>query len=503
MNAESIFALAGLLLLALRPQSAANAGPGAAFAVSTPACIAAIVVLIVAAFWTSLSIPLLYDDYAHLTNVLHAGSRFWTRQFTVRSGDGFFRPLGMYDYRLDRVWADHHPFLWRLGNLLPHTANCVMLFFLGRRMGLASWTAVFAALLFGLHGSRPESAGWVAGRFDLWAAFFVFAGLLLLWRYAERPRPWLLAAALAACLCGLLSKEEAFVFPILATILFWPPELFRGTLSHISWPRLSWKVLGAFYALTAAVFAYRWRLLGGIGGYRAGNGEPTIFILSATHTAEALLLRLWATLWVPINWSVKPDASLALALTAMLAAVAWLFWRRPSLDVRALAFTFAAALPVQHLLLIGPDLEKSRVLYLPSVGFALLAAFALQSVFDRGGVDPRAAALAGLAILVFNLAALQHNFGIWRRVAGLSRDACVEVGEAVERTGKEAVVSGLPSLHDGVYFLKNAFPQCVEWNTGVLQDRVTVENAPGGSGNGSGTMLFRWENRVDRLVRER
>src|SRR5262249_4597470 len=149
-------------------------------------------------------------------------------------------------------------FLWRLDNVIFHALNAVLMLLLGRRLGVSGGAAGFAALLFAWHGSRPGSVGLVAARFDLLAATLVFAGLLLLSRYAERPSAAVLCAALAMCVCGLLSKEEAFVFPLLATVLLWR--------------KVSWRVLGAFYGVTAAVFLYRWRLLGGIGGYLTKGG---------------------------------------------------------------------------------------------------------------------------------------------------------------------------------------------------------------------------------------
>jgi hypothetical protein len=187
------------------------------------------------------------------------------------------------------------------------------------------------------------------------------------------------------------------------------------------------------------------------------------------YNRTALLLRLWAVLWFPIDWLVEPGAWLAIAMMVMLAAWVWLLNRRPTMHWPSLAFTFVAALPVQHLLLIGPDLEKSRVLYLPAAGFALLAAFAVQSI----GHARMAAGAAGL-ILAFQLAALEHNLAIWKRVSATGRAACQQAGSAIQETGRDATVVNLPNLLDGVYFLRNGFPECVEWNTGVPQSRVHV-----------------------------
>ena len=481
LNAESAFALGALLLLACFGRwTIANRDERTLGDPRRPVWLLfGIALLVTATYWPTLSMPLLYDDYSHVDKITRAGTEFWKDQF-LDGRSGFFRPLGMYLYRLDTNWAGRNPFLWRLDNVVLHALNSVLMFLLARRLGLSSWTAAFAALLFAWHGSRPESVAWVAARFDLLAAAFVFAGLLLLFRYAERPRAPVLWAALAMCICGLLSKEEAFVFPLLATALLWR--------------KVSWRVLGTFYGLTVAVFLYRWKLLGGIGGYLTNAGEPTIFILSPGRTAKALLMRLWAVLWFPIDWAAAPGLALAVAMILMLGAWVWLLHRRAAMSWPALAFTIAAALPVQHLLLIGPDLEKSRVLYLPAAGFALLAAFALESVWKS-----RLAGAAAAAILIFHLAALGHNLTVWSRVSAASRSACQQVAATIQQTGRDAIVTGLPNVKDGVYFLRNGFPECVEWNSAVSQWRVHVIDRPEDARGGG--VALKWDDSASRFIR--
>jgi len=472
MNAEGAFAMAALLLLICGCRVAqftiVREDP---FEIPPVWSAAAAFVVVLAAFLPTLRLPLLFDDYTHTAG---ASPEFWKHLLTVPSGDGSFRPIGLFSYHVDAFWAGHHPSLWRLSNLLLHLASSVMVFFLGQRMGLASWTAGFAAMLFGVHGSRMESAGWVAARFDLLAGFFVLAGLLLLFRYLDNSRVWLLIAAHAMCLLGLLSKEAAFVFPVLTTVLLWR--------------QLSPRILGSVYLLTAMVFAYRWSLLGGRRIFRKKSGEPIILFFNATRTVKALLWRLWATLWFPINWSHEPNLPLALAVTAMLAASVWVFWKRPAIHWKALAFTLAAALPVQHLLLIGPDLSGSRVLYLPSIGFALLLAFALQSV-----AEPRATAVAALAIVIFHLVAFNDNLQLWTRASIASESACRQVGEVMLGTGRQATVTDLPRSMTGVFFLRNGFESCVEWNTGAPARRVHVVDPPEKPSDSDDMLLFRWD----------
>lgn len=78
--------------------------------------------------------------------------------------------------------------------------------------------AFFAAALFAVHGTRPEAAMWIAGRFDLVATLFILMGLLLFIRsYGEASSIGYVyeMASLMCMVLAILSKESAFVFPLL------------------------------------------------------------------------------------------------------------------------------------------------------------------------------------------------------------------------------------------------------------------------------------------------
>ena len=77
-----------------------------------------------------------------------------------------------------------------------------------------------------------------------------------------------------------------------------------------------------------------------------------------------------------------------------------------------LGFTLLTALPALPQLLIGADLQKSRLFYLPSIGLALLVGGLVQS----SSQGPRVRLTAAVLVL-FNFAALQHNLSLWEEVS--------------------------------------------------------------------------------------
>ena len=448
-----------------------------------------LLLMIPAALLWTLTIPLVSDDFVHIGFALHFTPDKIVELFTIPAGDRFFRPLGYISYAIDALWAGHSPALWHLAALLIHFANCLLVYLLARQTGLARFFAATAAVIFGIHGSRPEAVTWIACRFDLIATLFVLATLSLF----LRGRYWL---ALATAFLALISKESAYVLPVLLVLVGRTPSSGAppGPDPPVATPVASpvarlWRRVAPFAALTAAVFLYRWHLLSGIGGYQTASHTPAILNFSILRTANALLLRLWATLFFPINWTEAPQWWLWIALGPGLAGYAAIALRggRQRRTLAFLLFAFIAALPVQQLLLIGPDLEKSRVLYLPSVGFALFLAAALETLRHLKWRVP-----AAIAIMVFQTACLEHNLLTWRGVALVARQACDSVAASLAGNGKTVTVLDLPNVLRGVYFFHKGMPDCLEVGHGIDIRRVTEDHAD---------LVFHWDPQSETVKR--
>jgi hypothetical protein len=137
-----------------------------------------------------------------------------------------------------------------------------------------------------------------------------------------------------------------------------------------------------------------------------------------------------------------------------------------------------AAMLVHQFLLMGPDLEKARVLYLPTLGFALLFAAGLRALRPRTAV-----AVAGLMI-VGQVAALEHNLRIWRSVAELADRSCHQAAQLEQAAPHPLVISDVPNVVDGVYFLHSGLRNCVEWAAGkplpeAFPNDVLPDDPPG------------------------
>ncbi len=455
MNAEGVFALAALSLLLLASEYRGYFGPVGELRASQAAAVV-IVAAFVAYSWT-FPFPFLADDYDHIPHAIHATPAYLASLFTHPAADRFFRPAAFVLYAAEARLADYSRVGWHALSLALHVGVSLLVYAFARRRQFRRWSALAAAILFLLHGSRPEAVTWIAAQFDLWAALFFLLALLAFqkdWR----------TVSLAPLLLALLSKESAYVYPLVLVLMLW-----IDGVPVKRWARLA----GPSFLLTAAIFFYRWRLLGGIGGYRdIGTGRPYILTFDFLRTLKALTARLAAALDFPINWSHPLEWWLIAMLLAAMAA--WAALATVKVDrlkvLFGLGFVLLAALPVHEFLLIDANLEKSRVLYLPSVGYALVFATALEAASRR----PRLAIGAAAAILTFQMAALEHNLIIWDRVSRLAERTCASVAA----TQGPAIISDVANTIDGVYFLHTGFRGCIEAAAGRPRPDLRLAGEP-------------------------
>jgi hypothetical protein len=489
VNAEGIFGALLTILLAAAARSRTGATPAAPAKTRLAVALTASVILISAiAFARSLSFSFLSDDFIIVARAATLTPASLLKFFTNAAGDGFYRPLGAVSFALESLWAGFDPVRWHALSLAFHAVNAVLVLWLAWRLGASRFAGLFAAILFAVHGSRPENVVWIASRYDLLATIFVLAGLLFFLRargaVGRGGLVWH-AAAFFSMVLALLSKESAFIFPLLLVVV---------TLVNRAGLRRSLRSLSPYFAGTAAVFLWRWSLFGGIGGYLVPKtGRPLALSLSLAPTLKAVFVRLWTALYFPINWSQEPGLVLGALAAGYMICLIWLAAKsRPTTPLWIpAAFVVISVIPPLHLLGIGPDLWKSRILYLSSAGFCLLLALAADHL-----TRPARFIVPGV-ILAFQFAALQHNLDSWEYASSKVAPAC----EAAARSlgpSSQVTAAGIPRFMRGVPAFANGFEECVELRLGRDIQATVIRDASGAAAPPNTTLLV-WDPATDQL----
>jgi tetratricopeptide (TPR) repeat protein len=211
----------------------------------------------------------------------------------------YYRPLVSLTYWLEYQWGGLNPFIYHLSNWLVHLANTLLVFLVmralvgnGFALGISALTALCPAAL--------TSVGWISGRTDLWATFFVLL-FLLAFRAARKTRSaWPHIAASAAYFGGLASKEVAIVAPIIA----W--ALDRGSPKQSTAEEETMRPLWhhAVLVIPLAIYLLLRRIA-------AGNALPSslslfTFLQSIPYLAEQYLQTLFSIL-VPLHYNFFVD----------------------------------------------------------------------------------------------------------------------------------------------------------------------------------------------------
>jgi hypothetical protein len=422
-GAENIFWLAILGLLCLLPQTTATpqSGPFPRLHLVLALC------LIALAFARNLSDPFLSDDY-----IILSGPPFhWNAFFAALhrpGGDGAFRPLGAVYYQVVESFAGMNPVIWHSLGLALHLANAAFVFHIAWKLWRDPTAATVATLIFGLHGTRPEAALWTAGNFDLLASACVLGSIVLaLHRHFGK--------SLALVAIGILFKESAYATPLVAFFILWPARPFRSFRLY----------LVASLGICAALFAWRWHLFHGPGGYiDPTTGQPAVLSLHPLTAAKGLFLRIWDVLLVPVNWDAPESWWLPFALTASLLGILYLAAGGRKKQLCLIPATCCAVLPAIHLALIGQSELGSRILYLAAAPFALLLG-SLAIAADKRTLIVCAIMLAGMTGI------LEHNLNAWHRAALQAQKLC----------RSQAPPESAPGTFEGVFLFQNGFPQCV------------------------------------------
>jgi len=340
------------------------------------------------------------DEYLILRNPFLRSWRFLPRYFSVDLWGfrhpnllgTYYRPLYLLWFRLNYVIFGLHPWGWHLTTLLAHVGATYLVYRLARRL-LGDWvTALFASLIFGLHPVHIEGAAWVSGVSEPLLALFLVPAYLCHLRAQDnalRSMRWR-AASLSLYALALLVKETALTLPMLILASRWIAIEADGSRKVKRWlGRLGASLAAAAPYIVLGVpymVARRWALgtleapAARVSAWGVVCTWPSLLWLYVEHL-------LWPAALYPfydLTYVVHPGLrnTLLPAVPVVLLTAVLVGWAMRS-EKAALASMWLVLplLPILDVRVFGDgNFAHDRYLYIPSIGFSLLAALALRRV---------------------------------------------------------------------------------------------------------------------------
>jgi hypothetical protein len=381
-------------------------------------------------YWPSLWLGPLSDDYALADRARHGAVGLVHAEF--------LRPLPLLAWgallRLQTGWVGLH-----LLNVAAHGTVA----FLATRLAVpllpSRPTTVAVGLLILTFPAAVEAVSWASGVFDVTATLLAIATVLASRRYTAHTRRRTRAAMVACACAALLCKETAAVIPALIGLDMWVSKrwprslIWDGSALAVSFGCIGaarlWFASDAVRQPVTKYVLQRW-LFGTIGG------------LTVPWHSE--IVGAWP--WVPVTGAILA-IGVATVFFVTRSAVA-----TTRVAVAALGWLLLGTLPALTFFFIAPDLQQSRYLYLPAVGYMLL----LVTMASRGRAsDVRGLGVVALLVVLGVFGVRQHQT-YWQRAAA-ARDAVLNAArtDRTLRACPTTSIRGLPDTVAGAYVFRN------------------------------------------------
>jgi Tfp pilus assembly protein PilF len=406
---------------------------------------------------------------------------------------GNYIPFTWMTFGLDYVVWGMNPTGYHLTNILLHTANAVLFYFIALHLLRLSVPAcpadgssapilgsAFAALLFAVHPLRAESVAWITERRDVLSGFFCLAAVLAYLQYCgihdrqtgrARKAPGWYWASLSFFALALLSKSMVMTLPAILLLLdAYPLRRLGGVGYGRRWllsrsvvvEKLPFFLLSLVAAYTALVALDLATQVASRSGAIPWNADATVEVSPINRiaiSANALFFYLWK-MAVPLRLSpfyqLPPPsgfetwpALISFAVVFVVTAIVIVGHRRWP----ALAAAWVGCIVMLSPVIWVPQIAADRYTYLACTGWALLCGGGLASAWSycqRRNIDARIsgslvvfalAVVAALGVLTWN------QVGVWRDSETLWAHAVAawptsrsyyKLGEALAQRGKWA-----------------------------------------------------------------
>ncbi len=164
------------------------------------------------------------DDFVLLEAAENVGilQMFTSNWLGERGEGGFYRPMVLASWKLDRLLYGANPRGYHFTNILLHVTITVMAYLLIWMFTKKLRVALPAAALFAIHPIHVEAIAWISGRTDTVTAFFYLLSMLCFLKSSEKKdsrQNNLKHVALVSGICAMLSKEIALTLPIVITTM--------------------------------------------------------------------------------------------------------------------------------------------------------------------------------------------------------------------------------------------------------------------------------------------
>jgi hypothetical protein len=454
--------------------------------------VAVVALLIAAIHGRSLTFGWFMDDYAHLRQLRACGwslpglasacrlelvggviQLWWLPDTTLT----FFRPVAFGLLKVVYAASGWSPVAQHAASLLWHFAACVLLLRLLMRLGASTALAGVVTALFAIHPAHVGTVQWIACQTELTVTTFLLAATHCFGRWrgwpgfddpaSPRGPRWPWALLCTACFALALGcRENAVAFPFV-----------MASMEPLVWRRRGRAALalyGVFALVLVAYVAIRTAALGGTAvpppPYVIPPGDPGFlrFVFDKFWYylgAEFLLAPVVPIAGLPYLQSHPALLYVPAVLLAALIAAVWLRGRGEAAGWIGPTWLLGFTLPVL------PVFASPHHLYLPGVGWAIIAMFLIRGLQRWASTAPRGTRWRwGLVTTGIGL------FGLTEAASSYYSGLVTSVGQGAEQCLVDNIVAAGNDIHDGDTLYVGNLPMLGHYARLAVEDRLGRHN---------------------------
>ncbi len=312
------------------------------------------------------------------------------RYGTGNLSDNLYRPLSQVMFAVEWELSPGNPVLSHFLNVLFYAISGMLLFMIFRRIvpGRGVFPAFLASLLWVFHPAHSEVVANIKSRDEIMAALFLFLSVLFFLAYLRENRPICLAGAMIGLLLALFSKESAAAFLLIFPMLGWYFSRAAVKQNLLASAAL-WMPAGIYFLARQSVlehYAVPFAVTAADNFLVAAPDAASRLATAVMLLGKYLLLLVfpyrlvcdYSYNQIPMVGLASPLVWISLAVHAAAIAYSAINLRKKSVVVFALVvYLVTISISGNIFFLIGTSFAE-RLLFLPSVGFCLLAGIAIS-----------------------------------------------------------------------------------------------------------------------------
>ena len=345
--------------------------------------------------------------------------------------ENLYRPFTVLTYAVNEQLAPENAAAFHAVNIILHTAITILVLLTAARLFESYWVGILAAMLFAVHPIHTEAVTSIVGRAELLVAFFGLTAMLTAARSDRSTHRWSRLAfellSVTSYFLALFSKESAVtLLPLIVLFRIVCRKEALSTGLATEFRSLTWVP----YALGTVLFIVcRYHVVGSVA---LGNNLTPLDNALGFVPWDVRLRSALGVLWdyfgllnvplvlsadysyhqVPLVNSWLDARFLAGSALLSIAALVVVSPVRPAVKL-AVALPFIALSLTTNLLFPIGTIKGERLLYVPSVGWVLLAAYAFERMLNIRRYRALAAGALVLIVTTFAVRTWMRNYD-WR-----------------------------------------------------------------------------------------